>query len=75
MFILDNIAMSPFKGFMFIAKEVANAAKQEMEKNRANLMAELSALHQKLEQGEITEEEFDEREQWLLDQLEEADSL
>ena len=73
MFLFDDIALSPFKGVMFLAKEIAKAAQQEMEQNRANLMAELSALHLQLEKGEITEEAFDEREQWLLDQLEAAD--
>jgi hypothetical protein len=73
MFLFDDIALSPFKGVMFLAKEIAKAAEQEMEQNRANLMAELSALHLQLEKGEITEEAFDEREQWLLDQLEAAD--
>jgi ribosome recycling factor len=61
--------MSPFKGFLFIAKEVAKAVEQEKENVRANNMAELSALHARLEAGEITEDEFDEREAELLDLL------
>lgn len=74
MFLFDDIAMSPFRGVMFLAKEIAKAAQQEQEKDRANLMAELSSLHLQLEKGEITEDEFDEREVWLLDRLEAADS-
>jgi hypothetical protein len=74
MFLFDDIAMSPFRGVMFLAKEIAKAAQQEQEKDRANLMAELSSLHLQLEKGEITEDEFDEREIWLLDRLEAADS-
>ena len=69
MFYLDDLVMSPFKGFLFIAKEVAKAVEQEKENVRANNMAELSALHARLEAGEITEEEFDEREAELLDLL------
>ena len=69
MFYLDDLVMSPFKGFLFIAKEVAKAVEQEKEKERTNNMAELSALHARLEAGEITEEEFDERESELLDLL------
>ncbi len=61
--------MSPFKGLLFIAKEVANAVKQQQEQDRANTMAELSALHMQLENGEITDDEFDEREAELLDRL------
>ncbi len=69
MFFIDDIFMSPFKGLMFIAKEVAKAAEQQAESDRANAMAQLSALHLQLEQGEITEDEFDEREAALLDLL------
>ncbi len=69
MFYLDDLVMSPFKGFLFIAKEVAKAVEKEKENERANNMAELSALHAKLEAGEITEEEFDDRESELLDLL------
>ena len=69
MFYLDDLMLSPFKGFLFIAKEVAKAVEQEKENERANNMAELSALHARLEAGEITEEEFDEREAELLDLL------
>jgi hypothetical protein len=74
MFLFDDIAMSPFRGVLFLAKEIAKAAQQEQEKDRANLMAELSSLHLQLEKGEISEEEFDEREIYLLDRLEAADS-
>jgi hypothetical protein len=74
MFLFDDIAMSPFRGVLFLAKEIAKAAEQEQEKDRANLMAELSSLHLQLEKGEITEDEFDEREVYLLDRLEAADS-
>ncbi|MCY2982477.1 MAG: gas vesicle protein GvpG [Planctomycetota bacterium] len=69
MFYLDDLVMSPFKGFLFIAKEVAKAVEQEKENVRANNMTELSALHARLEAGEITEDEFDEREAELLDLL------
>jgi uncharacterized membrane protein len=68
-FYLDDLVMSPFKGFLFIAKEVAKAVEQEKESQRANNMAELAALHAQLEAGEISEEEFDDREAELLDRL------
>ncbi len=70
MFFLDDIVMSPFKGFLFIAKEVAKAVDQAREDDRAGAMKELSMLHQRLEAGEITEDEFDQRESELLDLLE-----
>jgi ribosome recycling factor len=70
MFYLDDLVMSPFKGFLFIAKEVAKAVEQEKENQRASNMTMLSALHAQLEAGEISEDEFDEREAELLDLLE-----
>ncbi len=70
MFFIDDIMLSPFKGFLFIAKEVAKAVDQARENDRAATMKELSMLHQRLEAGEITEDEFDERESELLDLLE-----
>ena len=75
MFILDDLAKAPFKGFMFIVREVANAARQELAQQRADVMAELSQLHLRLENGELSDDEFDEREQELLDRLEEIDRL
>ncbi len=71
MFFVDDVMLSPFKGLLFIAKEVAKAVDQAREGERDDAMKELSMLHQRLEAGEITEEEFDEREAELLDLLEE----
>ena len=62
MFFVDDVLMSPFKGFLFIAKEVAKAVEQQKEQDRNHLMAELTALHHRLERGDISEEEFEERE-------------
>lgn len=70
MFYIDDLMMSPFKGFLFIAKEVAKAVEKEKENQRASNMAQLSALHAQLEAGEISEEEFEEEEVRLLDLLE-----
>lgn len=75
MFILDDMAKAPLKGFMFIVREISNAAQQEIAKERTSLMAELSRLHLQLEQSEITEEQFEARELELLDRLEQIDQL
>lgn len=74
MFFLDDVMMSPFKGFMFIAREVAKAVEQQAEQDRADLMSQLSLLHAKLENGEINEDEFDEQEAEILDRLEQFNS-
>ncbi|XZE34428.1 gas vesicle protein GvpG [Pirellulaceae bacterium SH501] len=70
MFIIDDALMSPFKGFLFIAKEVQKACEQQLESDRAQLMGQLTALHKMLEQGEISEDDFDEKEAELLEKLE-----
>jgi hypothetical protein len=74
MFILDNLVKSPFNGFMFIAREVANAVQKEQENKKLNLMSELTELHMRLEKGEIDDNEFDEQEAFILDQLESLES-
>ena len=73
MFILDDMAKAPFKGFMFIVREVANATQQEIARQRSDVMAKLSQLHLQLENGDVDEDEFDDREKELLDRLEEID--
>lgn len=74
MFILDDLVKSPFNGFMFLAREVANAVQKEQENDKLNLMSELTELHKRLENGEIDSDEFDEREAGILDQLESFES-
>jgi hypothetical protein len=73
MFIIDDLAKSPFSGFMFIVREVANAAQQELAQQRVDVMSELTSLHLRLENDEISEEDFDALEQELLERLEELD--
>jgi len=70
MFFVDDLIMSPFKGFLFIAREVAKAVEQEAEQERTEVMSQLALLHSKVEKGEITDDEFDELETELLDRLE-----
>jgi len=70
MFFVDDLVMSPFKGFLFIAREVAKAVEQEKDQERAEVMSQLALLHSKVEKGEITDDEFDELETKLLDRLE-----
>ncbi|MEM1164819.1 MAG: gas vesicle protein GvpG [Planctomycetota bacterium] len=71
MFIVDDILFSPAKGFMWIMRELHKAASQELESEADRITAELSSLYMRLETGEITEDEFDERETELLDRLDE----
>jgi len=70
MFFVDDLVMSPFKGFLFIAREVAKAVEQQAEQERAEVMSQLALLHSRVEKSEITDDEFDELETELLDRLE-----
>lgn len=74
MFFVDDVLMSPFKGFMFLAREVANAVDKEKENQKLNLMTDLTALHKMLESGEISDDDFDDREAEILDLLERFES-
>lgn len=74
MFFVDDVLMSPFKEFMFLAREVANAVDKEKENQKLNLMTDLTALHKMLESGEISDDDFDDREAEILDLLERFES-
>ena len=71
MFIIDKILLSPIYGTIWIAKQVDNAVRQEMEGEQERITAQLRELYMMLETGRITEEEFDKREKPLLDRLDE----
>jgi hypothetical protein len=71
--ILDDILLAPFtapfKGLLWTARKIQEAAKDELESRSTRTRSELSELYMQLETGKITEEEFDEREKRLLDRL------
>jgi len=73
MFLIDDIFLAPFKGIKFIAESVHNAAQDEIANRRTSLRNELNDLYMQLEVGEITDEEFDDREEEILDRLDELD--
>lgn len=53
-----------------VAREIDKAARAQLEQDRDELMRQLRALHHAIERGELTEEEFEAREEQLLDRLE-----
>jgi hypothetical protein len=69
MFVVDDALLCPFKGFLWIAREIHNAAIQDSKNEAEAIREELSQLYRELEAGEITESEFDVHEQQLLDRL------
>lgn len=73
MFIIDDILLSPAKGFMWLVKELHKAAEAEMADERTALMRRLQSLHMRLEAGELDEAEFERLEEDLLDRIEALD--
>ena len=69
MFIIDNILLSPVSGIFWIFRKVHEAALEEMRAERETLSSDLRELHMGFEMGEITVDEFDVREKYLLDRL------
>jgi len=72
--LVDDLLAAPVKGILWVFREIENAAKEEQRSRRDGIMASLSALYVSLEQGEITDQVFDEREQTLLDELDALDA-
>ena len=73
MFIIDDILLSPAKGFMWIVRELHNAAQQEIKGEAERLTHKLSTLYMLLETGGISAEEFDQQEQQILARLDELE--
>lgn len=66
---LGRILMSPLSGLVFVARKIDEAAQQEQDREKTEIMNRLQALHAALEAGDMTEEEFEEEEEQLLDRL------
>jgi hypothetical protein len=73
MFLIDDLFLAPFRGVKFIAESVHDAAREHIENERQALRDEINDLYMQLEIGEITEEEFERREEEILDRLEELE--
>jgi beta-galactosidase GanA len=68
--IVDDILVFPFRGLLWIFRELYDAARRELAAEAESITAELGKLYMMLETGSITETEFDAREKDLLDRLE-----
>ncbi|MDP2930639.1 MAG: gas vesicle protein GvpG [bacterium] len=69
MFLIDDILLAPLKGVIFIAEKINEVIEKETSGEGA-IKERLMALQLKFEMDEITEEEYDEREDELLKLLE-----
>ena len=65
MFLIDDILLAPLKGVIFIAEKINEVIEKETSDEGA-IKERLMALQLKFEMDEITEEEYDEREDELL---------
>lgn len=68
-FILDDIALSPIRGFLWLARELEQAAERARGDERERLTRELRSLYMQFESGRIDEATFDRSEGALLDAL------
>lgn len=74
MLLVDDLLTAPVKGLIWVFEEIRKSASAEQGARRDEIMAALSALYRALEQGEITDDAFDTREQSLLDELDALDA-
>lgn len=74
MLVVDDLAGAPFRGLWWVFKEVANAVDRARTDDADGLMAQLQELYRQLEQGELDEATFDEKEAALLDALDALDT-
>lgn len=71
MLIIDDLLLSPFRGMLWVVRQVHLAAQQEVAGEAESIGAELRDLYMMLETGKISADQYDLREKVLLDQLEE----
>ncbi len=69
MFLIDDILLAPLKGVIFIGKKINEVIENEIS-DEGSIKERLMALQLKFEMDEITEEEYDKREDELLKLLE-----
>ncbi len=69
MLLIDDILLAPLHGLLWVARKVDEAMGQEQEQEEEALKARLQELYQRLEAGQLGEEEFEAQEAELLDRL------
>lgn len=75
MFLIDDILLAPIRGIHFIASSIHDAAQEEVENEKRVLRDELNDLYMELETGNLSEEEFEAREEEILNRLDELEQL
>jgi len=72
MMILDSILLAPIKGVYLLGKKLHDMAIEEL-LDEDKVRADLKELYVLLESGKISEEEFELREEELVERLEEIE--
>jgi hypothetical protein len=75
MFLIDDILLAPARGLFMVFREVREAAEQELAGEADDIRNRLSELYVLLERGELSEQDFDEREGALLDRLDQLEAF
>ena len=65
MFIIDDILLAPINGVIYLAKKINEVIENEIS-DEGSIKERLMALQMKFEMDEITEKEYDEKEDELL---------
>jgi len=71
-FLIDDILLAPLKGVVWIAKQIEEQAEKEFMDDE-KVKHDLTELYMMLETGRITEEEFERKEEELVERLEEIE--
>ena len=69
MFLIDDILMAPIKGIIFLAEKINEVVEKETS-DEGSIKERLMELQMKFEMDEITEEEYDKKEDEILRLLE-----
>jgi hypothetical protein len=72
--LIDDLLLSPARGLMFVLKEIAARAQEELVDDEA-LRQNLREAYMLLETGRISEQEFERRERDLVRRLEAIDRM
>jgi len=68
MFLIDDLLLAPLKGVIFIAEKI-NEVIQKETSDEGSIKERLMSLQLKFEMDEISEEEYDQKEDELLNLL------
>lgn len=69
MLLIDDLLLSPGRGLLFVFKQIAKTAQEQLLDDEA-IRQELQELYMRLETGRIEEQEFEQREGLLIRRLE-----